>query len=190
METPSDRADIEARWTAELDRRGLEAAKKLLDHTGPGAGASVPIGFRPEPTRDFVELWIKRKTEEAAIKAENRHREGMRKADRSWRTSLLPIGIAVAGLALALYVALLKPDGAPAPDSRTRSAAADQERGQKRALVVEFLDDWQKSNDDQATTSEGRLNQAEAYINERLAQRGATWRLNRETRTELGLPPP
>jgi len=35
-----------------------------------------------------------------------------------------------------------------------------------------------------------RLNQAEGYINERLAACGETWQLDAATRKQLGLPPP
>jgi hypothetical protein len=34
-----------------------------------------------------------------------------------------------------------------------------------------------------------RLNQAESYINERLAARGEAWQLDPATRKQLGLPP-
>jgi hypothetical protein len=65
----------------------------------------------------------------------------------------------------------------------------DQEIQRRRDLVrVLFNDFWSGAHDKPAAFVE-RLDQAEDYVNERLAACGEFWRLDAETRLMLGLPP-
>jgi hypothetical protein len=66
----------------------------------------------------------------------------------------------------------------------------DQEEIQRRRNLVRMLfnDFWSGAHDKPAAFVE-RLNQAEDYLNERLAANGELWRLDAETRVLLGLPP-
>jgi hypothetical protein len=54
--------------------------------------------------------------------------------------------------------------------------------------VRQFFNDFWRSADDKPVTFAERLNQAEGYINERLAARGEAWQLDPATRKQLGLP--
>ena len=69
--------------------------------------------------------------------------------------------------------------------------ALDQEEIQRRRNLVRVLfnDFWSGAHDKPAAFVE-RLDQAEAYLNERLAANGEIWRLDTETRAMLSLPPP
>jgi Zinc-binding dehydrogenase len=64
-----------------------------------------------------------------------------------------------------------------------------QELERRRDIVRRFFNDFWKSADIKPATFAERLNQAEGYINERLAACGEIWRLNSATRKQLGLPP-
>jgi hypothetical protein len=68
--------------------------------------------------------------------------------------------------------------------------ALDQEEIQRRRNLVRalFNDFWSDTHDKPATFVE-RLDQAEDYVNERLAAGGEFWRLDANTRAILGLPP-
>jgi hypothetical protein len=68
--------------------------------------------------------------------------------------------------------------------------ALDQEEIQRRRDLVRVLfnDFWSGAHDKPAAFVE-RLDQAEDYLNERLAANGETWRLDTETRAMLSLPP-
>ena len=59
----------------------------------------------------------------------------------------------------------------------------------RRDIVRRFFNDFWKSADVKPVAFAERLNQAEGYINERLAAGGETWQLNSATRKQLGLPP-
>jgi hypothetical protein len=71
------------------------------------------------------------------------------------------------------------------------SAVLDQEEIQRRRDLVRtlFNDFWSDAHDKPAAFVE-RLDQAEDYVNERLAACGEFWRLDINTRITLGLPPP
>jgi hypothetical protein len=71
------------------------------------------------------------------------------------------------------------------------SAVLDQEEIQRRRDLVRtlFNDFWSDAHDKPAAFVE-RLDQAEDYVNERLAACGEFWRLDTNTRVTLGLPPP
>jgi len=68
--------------------------------------------------------------------------------------------------------------------------ALDQEEIQRRRDLVRVLfnDFWSGAHDKPAAFVD-RLDQAEPYLNERLAANGETWRLDTETRAMLSLPP-
>jgi NADPH:quinone reductase len=79
------------------------------------------------------------------------------------------------------------------PESPTSAITEDspnrQELGRRRDIVRRFFNDFWKSTDVKPVAFAERLNQAESYINERLAACGETWQLNSGTRKQLGLPP-
>ena len=101
-----------------------------------------------------------------------------------------------------------RPQGYPPsePDSRTASEClvtgpenivvwaesqncTRQELERRREIVRQFFNDFWRAADDKPVTFAERLNQAESYINERLAARGEAWQLDPATRKQLGLPP-
>ena len=59
----------------------------------------------------------------------------------------------------------------------------------RRELVRALFNDFWSGSDDKPPTFVDRLNQAEAYLNERLTARGESWQLDANTRKMLGLPP-
>ena len=61
-----------------------------------------------------------------------------------------------------------------------------QELEHRREIV--FFNDFWRPVDDKPVTFAERLNQAESYVNERLAARGEAWQLDPATRKQLGLP--
>jgi hypothetical protein len=72
----------------------------------------------------------------------------------------------------------------------TSSISPDQQEIQRRRELVRALfNDFWRGNDDKPLTFADRLNQAEAYLNERLIERGESWQLDPATRKMLGLPP-
>jgi NADPH:quinone reductase len=77
------------------------------------------------------------------------------------------------------------------PESPTISEDSpdEQELERRRDIVRRFFNDFWKSADIKPATFAERLNQADGYINERLAACGEIWRLNSATRKQLGLPP-
>jgi hypothetical protein len=62
----------------------------------------------------------------------------------------------------------------------------DDER--RRTMVRELFNGYWDGLDDKPPTFAERLDAAEDYINERLAERNVGWRLDAETRRQLGLP--
>jgi hypothetical protein len=79
------------------------------------------------------------------------------------------------------------------PDAQTNRAADvvldDQEIQRRRDLVrMLFIDFWSAAYEKPAGFVE-RLDQAEDYVNDRLAANGEAWRLDSKTRVMLGLPP-
>ena len=78
-------------------------------------------------------------------------------------------------------------------DARMDSAASivlDQEEIQRRRDLVRtlFNDFWSEAHDKPAAFVE-RLDQAEDYVNKRLAASSEIWQLDAKTRAMLGLPP-
>jgi hypothetical protein len=79
-------------------------------------------------------------------------------------------------------------------DAQIDSAAStvpDQEEIQRRRDLVRMLfnDFWSDAHDDKPAAFVERLDQAEHYVNERLAASGEIWQLDAKTRVMLGLPP-
>jgi hypothetical protein len=67
--------------------------------------------------------------------------------------------------------------------------ALDQEEIQRRRNLVRMLfNDFWSGVDEKPAAFVERLNQAEDYVNERLAAGGEFWRLDAKTRVMLGLP--
>jgi hypothetical protein len=74
-------------------------------------------------------------------------------------------------------------------DSEALSALNEAEIQRRRDLVrMLFNDFWSDAHDKPAAFVE-RLDQAEHYVNERLAANGEIWQLDAKTRVMLGLPP-
>lgn len=73
---------------------------------------------------------------------------------------------------------------------RVASTVLDQGEIQRRRDLVRtlFNDFWSGAHDKPASFVE-RLDQAEDYLNERLAETGEFWHLDAKTRVTLGLPP-
>src|SRR5215472_12766841 len=80
------------------------------------------------------------------------------------------------------------------PERPTSAISEDsldqQELERRRDIVRRIFNDFWKSADVKPVGFAERLNQAEGYINERLAACGETWQLDAATRKQLGLPPP
>jgi hypothetical protein len=66
----------------------------------------------------------------------------------------------------------------------------DQEEIQRRRDLVRMLfNDYWRGADEKPAAFSDRLDQAEEYLNQRLAAAGEIWRLDADTRGLLGLPP-
>jgi hypothetical protein len=70
-----------------------------------------------------------------------------------------------------------------------QSAPDTQEIERRRNLVRTLFNDFWSGAHDKPTAFAKRLDQAEDYLNERLAANGEFWRLDNNTRAVLGLPP-
>jgi len=79
------------------------------------------------------------------------------------------------------------------PDAQTNRAAHivldDQEIQRRRDLVRMLFNDFWSAAYEKPAGFVGRLDQAEDYVNDRLAANGEAWRLDSKTRVMLGLPP-
>jgi hypothetical protein len=65
----------------------------------------------------------------------------------------------------------------------------EQEIERRRTLVRTLFNDFWRGEDQKPASFTARLDQAEDYLNERLAANRETWRLDAETRAMLSLPP-
>jgi hypothetical protein len=80
--------------------------------------------------------------------------------------------------------------GQEAPVSHVAPSPTDQQEIQRRrALVRALFNDFWSERDDKPVTFVDRLDQAEAFLNGRLAACGELWQLDGESRKILGLPP-
>jgi len=91
------------------------------------------------------------------------------------------------------FTSPITPDVLLEPDAQTNPAVHIapnyQEIKRRRDLVRTLFNDfWSGAHDKPATFAE-RLDQAEDYLNERLAETGELWQLDAKTRVTLGLPP-
>jgi hypothetical protein len=81
--------------------------------------------------------------------------------------------------------------GPAAGINRIPHSIPDKEEIERRRNLVRMLfNDFWSSAPDKPTAFVERLDQAEDYLNERLAANGEFWRLDGEVRAMLGLPPP
>ena len=69
------------------------------------------------------------------------------------------------------------------------SVPDQQEIERRRDLVRALFNDFWRGSYDKPAAFVDRLDQAEAYLNERLATLGEVWHLDTKTRALLGLPP-
>jgi len=80
-------------------------------------------------------------------------------------------------------------DSEPETKAVPNFAPDQQEIERRRNLVRMFFNDfWREASDKPAAFAE-RLDQAEDYLNERLAANRELWRVDAKTRPMLGLPP-
>jgi hypothetical protein len=76
-----------------------------------------------------------------------------------------------------------------APVKRVISVQPDQQEIQRRRELVRTLfNDFWSGRDEKPGTFADRLDQAESYLNQRLATCGECWQLDAKTRKMLGLP--
>jgi hypothetical protein len=120
----------------------------------------------------------------AAIKAFSR---GSHPASAGSRTENAPVETE------AVATAQIPAQAEAEADARI-SPIADNELGQqeierRRNLVRTLFNDFWSGEDQKPASFTVRLDQAEDYLNERLAANGETWRLDTETRAMLSLPP-
>lgn len=76
----------------------------------------------------------------------------------------------------------------PVVPSLADTAPAPTAGDDRRDLMRRLFNDYWSGVDDKPTTFAERLDAAEHYINNRLAERNAGWQLNAVTRKQLGLP--
>jgi hypothetical protein len=69
------------------------------------------------------------------------------------------------------------------------SALDEGEIQRRRSLVRIFFNDFWSGSYEKPAGFLQRLDQAEDYVNDRLADNGEAWRLDTQTRVMLGLPP-
>jgi hypothetical protein len=80
-------------------------------------------------------------------------------------------------------------DSEPEIDATAHFVPDQQEIERRRNVVRMFFNDfWHGASDKPAAFAE-RLDQAEDYLNERLAANRELWRVDAKTRRMLGLPP-
>jgi hypothetical protein len=75
------------------------------------------------------------------------------------------------------------------PQEIERQEIEPQEIERRRHLVRLFFNDFWDGAADKPAAFVTRLDQAEHYLNERLAANGESWRVDAKTRPMLGLPP-
>jgi hypothetical protein len=96
---------------------------------------------------------------------------------------------AEAAAANAALAASADVDSEPETKAVPNFAPDQQEIERRRNLVRMFFNDfWREASDKPAAFAE-RLDQAEDYLNERLAANRELWRVDAKTRPMLGLPP-
>lgn len=73
--------------------------------------------------------------------------------------------------------------------SVSRNEPDQHEVERRRNLVRTLFNDFWRGEDQKPASFTARLDQAEDYLNQRLAANRETWRLDAESRVILGLPP-
>jgi hypothetical protein len=73
--------------------------------------------------------------------------------------------------------------------SVSRNEPDQREVERRRNLVRTLFNDFWRGEDQKPASFTARLDQAEDYLNQRLAANRETWRLDAESRVILGLPP-
>jgi len=95
--------------------------------------------------------------------------------------------------AKATFIAAITVDakiGQDAQVSRVAPIPPDQQEVQRRRELIRTLfNDFWSERDDKPRAFVDRLNEAETYLNERLAAFGELWQLDAKTRKMLNLPP-
>jgi hypothetical protein len=90
-------------------------------------------------------------------------------------------------------VAVANPTTEVRPEGRINNAipsALDEgEIQRRRNLVRTFFNDFWRGSYEKPAGFVERFDQAEDYVNDRLAANGEAWRLDSKTRVMLGLPP-
>jgi len=104
--------------------------------------------------------------------------------------AIVPVtAIAEAGdVAIAPVTANVNPHLDVEIDHVAYSAPDNQEIERRRNLVRMFFNDFWNGAQEKPASFVERLDQAEGYLNERLAANGEIWRLDAGTRVMLGLP--
>ena len=77
----------------------------------------------------------------------------------------------------------------PEVNAVTDTSPGQQEIERRRNLVRIFFNDFWSGVSNKPTAFVERLDEAEDYLNERLAANGECWRVDAKTRVMLGLPP-
>jgi hypothetical protein len=90
--------------------------------------------------------------------------------------------------ATALLSAGAHVDGEPQIAAIARFVPDQQEIERRRSMVRIFFNDFWDGASDKPAAFVARLDEAEDYLNERLAANGESWRVDAETRLMLGLP--
>jgi hypothetical protein len=74
------------------------------------------------------------------------------------------------------------------PSQEAKALPVQQDDESRRNLIRQLFNEYWTGVEDKPPTFAERLEIAEGYINERLADRDVGWRLDAVTRNELGLP--
>jgi hypothetical protein len=96
---------------------------------------------------------------------------------------------AEAAAANAPLAADVNVDSGPEIDAVAHFVPDEEEIERRRDLVRIFFNDFWGGVSDKPAAFVERLDQAEDYLNERLAANGELWRVDAKTRLMLGLPP-
>lgn len=93
----------------------------------------------------------------------------------------------------ATFIAAITVDAKIGQDAQVSRAAPippdQQEVQRRRELIRTLFNDFWSERDDKPRAFVDRLNEAETYLNERLAACGELWQLDAKTRKMLSLPP-
>jgi hypothetical protein len=74
------------------------------------------------------------------------------------------------------------------PAQAVETLSVEQDDESRRKLIRQLFNEYWTGLDDKPPTFAKRLEMAEGYINDRLADRDVGWRLDAATRKQLGLP--